>query len=163
MAARCSRTSAESDAPASEPAAVDRGSPGASSGSDAFPCRRSRLAAARAFLARSRSSLPKLVRCALICCPFWEIVQPPAHPAGANPGRRRSDDPDVLGFLPLAPGPDVELDDLTGLERPVARSLDVGVVDEDVVTLLAGDESEALLSIEELHRACCQRSLFSHR
>jgi hypothetical protein len=73
-----------------------------------------------------------------------------------------ADETDVLGFLPLSARTHVELDDLAGLERPVAAALDVGVVDEDVVTLLTGDESEALLGIEELHCACSQRSLFSN-
>jgi hypothetical protein len=34
-------------------------------------------------------------------------------------------------------------------------------VDEDIVALFAGDETEALLSVEELHRACDHLILFS--
>ena len=55
----------------------------------------------------------------------------------------------------------VELDLLALFERLVAAALDVGVVDEDVVLLLTCDETEALFSIEELHSACCQRTLSS--
>src|SRR2546430_1106204 len=47
------------------------------------------------------------------------------------------------------------------LQGLVAGALDVGVVHEDVVALLARNEAEALLSIEELHGTCCQRILFS--
>src|SRR5687768_14087866 len=74
----------------------------------------------------------------------------------------RSDDADVLGFLALAPGSDVELDLLAFVERLVATALDVGEVDEHIIALLAGDEAEALLSVEELHGACCHLDFSSH-
>ena len=80
-----------------------------------------------------------------------------------RPGRRlqgsrrfRSDDPDVLGFLALAAGPDVELDGLALIEGLIAVPLDVGVVDEDVVAALARNEAEALLGVEELDGTCSQ-------
>src|SRR5690606_15986347 len=63
--------------------------------------------------------------------------------------------PDVLCLVALAPGTDRERALLAGLEEPVARSLDVGVVDEDVVLSVAGDEPVALLRVEELDRANC--------
>ena len=76
---------------------------------------------------------------------------------------RRSGETDVLGFFALTPRRYVELYDLAGLERLVAVALDVGVVNEDVVTLLTVDKSEALLSVEELHGSCSQLHLFSPR
>ena len=48
---------------------------------------------------------------------------------------QRSDDPDVLRFLTLAAGSDIELDALALVEGPVAPALDVGVMYEHVVTL----------------------------
>ena len=51
----------------------------------------------------------------------------------------------------LAAGRHVELDVLALFEALVARAGDLGVVDEDVVAALAGDEAEALLVVEELH------------
>ena len=72
-----------------------------------------------------------------------------------------SDHSDVLRFLTLAAGSNVELDALTLVERLVARSLDAGEVDEHVVALLTGDEAETLFGVEELHGACSQLILFS--
>jgi hypothetical protein len=51
---------------------------------------------------------------------------------------------------------DVELDALSDVERLVSVALDVGEVNEHVVTGCAGDEAEALLGIEELHSTCSQ-------
>ena len=68
----------------------------------------------------------------------------------------RSDRADVLRFLALSAGSDVELDALTLVERLVALALDVREVDEHIVALLPGDEAEALLCVEELHGACSQ-------
>jgi hypothetical protein len=65
-----------------------------------------------------------------------------------------SDDADVLRLFALPAGSDVELDTLPLIEGLVALALDVGEMDEDVVALLARDEAEALLSIEELHGSC---------
>src|SRR5436190_993057 len=82
----------------------------------------------------------------------------PSRELACSPG---SDGPDVLRFLALATGGDVELDLLALLQRAVAAALDVGVMDENVVALLAGDEAEALLGVEELHGTCCHDYLFS--
>ena len=63
-------------------------------------------------------------------------------------GRRppsASDDADVLGFLALSTGADVELDRLALFERAVAVALDRREVDEDVVGAFTGDEPVALL------------------
>ncbi len=62
-----------------------------------------------------------------------------------------------MRFFALSTGRDVELDALPLLERAVAPPLDVRVVDEDVVTLLARDKSVALLGVEELDGSSCQR------
>jgi hypothetical protein len=72
-----------------------------------------------------------------------------------------SDDADVLRFLTLATGGDVEFDALPLVEGPVAVPLDVRVVHENVVAAFARDEAEALLGIEELHSSSCHRLLFS--
>src|SRR4051794_19004143 len=77
--------------------------------------------------------------------------------------RQRSERPDVLRFFALAAGRDVELDLLAFLQRLVTIALDVGVVDEHVVATLAGNESEALLGVEELHGTCSQLSLISSK
>ena len=69
--------------------------------------------------------------------------------------------PDVLCFLALAAGSNVEFDTLALLQRLVAIALDVGIVNEDVFATLACNESEALLGIEELHGTCSQLSLIS--
>jgi hypothetical protein len=62
----------------------------------------------------------------------------------------RLDDANVLGFLSLAARGDVELHALAFAEGLEAVALDVRVVDEDIVPLIAGDEAVPLLSIEEL-------------
>jgi hypothetical protein len=66
-----------------------------------------------------------------------------------------SDHADVLRFLTLAAGADVELDGLALVEGLVARGLDVGEVDEHVVAVFTGDEAVALLSVEELDGTDC--------
>ena len=60
-------------------------------------------------------------------------------------GLDESDGSDVLGFLALSAGADVELHLLALFQRAVAAALDVRIVDEDIVTLLTGYEAEALL------------------
>src|SRR5437879_2395280 len=70
-----------------------------------------------------------------------------------------SDDADVLRFLALLAGSDVELDLLALVKRLVAAALDVGVMDEYVVAFGAGDEAEALFRVEEFHSACCHDAL----
>ena len=75
-------------------------------------------------------------------------------PSGGKPTKLRSDHANVLGFLTLAAGGDVELDALALVKRLVAAALDVGEVDEHVVALLSRNEAEALLGVEELHGTC---------
>ena len=72
-----------------------------------------------------------------------------------------SERPDVLSFLALTAGSNVELDTLALLQRLVAVTLNVGVVNENVFATLTCYESEALLGIEELHGTCSQLSLIS--
>ena len=72
-----------------------------------------------------------------------------------------SDHADVLRFLALPTGCDVELDALTLVEALVAVALDVGEMNEDVVTLLARDEAESLFCIEEFHCSLCHDILVS--
>ena len=72
-----------------------------------------------------------------------------------------SERPDVLCFLALTAGSNVELDTLALLQRLVAVTLNVGVVNENVFATLTRNESEALLGIEELHGTCSQLSLIS--
>jgi hypothetical protein len=94
----------------------------------------------------------------------------PGREGAAGTGRRLqgngvplgSDDPDVLGFFALATGSNVELDVLALIEGLVTGALDVGVVHENVISSSAGDEAEALLSVEELDGACSQFILFSY-
>ena len=71
-----------------------------------------------------------------------------------------SDDADVLGFLALLAGGNVELDVLTLVEALVAIALDVGEMDENVITLLTRDEAVTLFCIEEFHCACCHEYSF---
>jgi hypothetical protein len=73
----------------------------------------------------------------------------------------KSDHTNVLSFLTLAAGGDVELDALALVERLEAAALDVGEVDEHVVALLSRNEAEALLGVEELHGTRSQRTLSS--
>ena len=68
---------------------------------------------------------------------------------------------DVLCFLALAAGSNVELDALTLLQRLVAIALNVGVVDENVFATLTCNESKALFGVEELYGTCSQLSLIS--
>src|SRR3954453_6483205 len=51
---------------------------------------------------------------------------------------------------------DLELDLLALGQRPVALRLDGGVMHEDIVAVLPGDEAEALLVREPLHGALSQ-------
>ena len=74
---------------------------------------------------------------------------------------RRLENANVLRFLPLPPGRNIELDMLTLVEGLVAAALNVRVVDEDILALLSRNESEALLGVEELHGTRCQCTLFS--
>lgn len=75
---------------------------------------------------------------------------------------QRSDDADVLGLWPLLPLRGVELDRLTVLEVPISVTLDVGEMDEEVLsTIIRRDESVTLLLTEPLDVALSQ-SLFSN-
>jgi hypothetical protein len=75
--------------------------------------------------------------------------------AGREPPRHSSDGSDVLRLVALAAWADVEFDHLTFGQGLVAVGLDVRIVNEHVVTILPGDESEALLGVEELDGTCC--------
>ena len=80
----------------------------------------------------------------------------PAAPRRSISPLGELDDSNVLGFLALPAGGDVELDALALVEALVALALDVGEVDEHIVALLPRDEAEALLGVEELHGTCSQ-------
>ena len=71
-----------------------------------------------------------------------------------------SDHADVLRFLALLAGCHVELDALALVEALVAVALDVGEMNEDVITLLARDETESLVCVEELHCPLCHEYSF---
>jgi hypothetical protein len=66
-----------------------------------------------------------------------------------------SDNANVLSFLALFAGRSVELYELAFLEALVAVALDVGEMDENVITLLARDEAEALFCIKKFHCSLC--------
>ena len=66
-----------------------------------------------------------------------------------------SDHADVLGFFALFARRSVELDTLTFFAALVAVTLDAGEMYEDVVTLLARDETESLFRIKKLHCSLC--------
>lgn len=70
---------------------------------------------------------------------------------------RGLDCPDVLSLLALTSWGDIELDLLAFLKRAVPAALDVGVMNEHVVTLFARYESEAFFRIEKLNCSCSQR------
>jgi len=63
----------------------------------------------------------------------------------------------VLGLEPLRPFANLELDCLALSKRPVPLRLNGGVVNEDVLACLTGDEPIALRCVEPLDCA-----LFSH-
>jgi len=78
-------------------------------------------------------------------------------PAGSsNDLQKGLDHAYVLGFLTFAARNDVEFDALALLEGLIAGSLDAGVVDEHVVTLLTRDKAIALLGVEKLYGSTCQ-------
>ena len=87
----------------------------------------------------------------------------PAAPRTSISPLGELDDSNVLRFLALPAGSDVELDALTLVEALVALTDDVGEVDEHIVALLTRDEAEALLCVEELHGTCSQELLFSFK
>src|ERR1700733_6357300 len=79
-----------------------------------------------------------------------------AASAGDGPLTNASDRANVLRFGSFASGSHVEGDLLALLERLEPTAGDVGVVDEDVALVIGlGDESEALLAVEELHSSGC--------
>tara|TARA_Y100000814_G_C12112871_1_gene327816 strand:+ start:377 stop:586 length:210 start_codon:yes stop_codon:yes gene_type:complete len=61
------------------------------------------------------------------------------------------DDPHILSFVTLAAFTDLKLNGLALFEGSIARPFDIRVVNEDIFSAFSRDESEALLSIEELH------------
>ena len=79
----------------------------------------------------------------------------PRNARGSWERQSISDYADVLRFLALLAGYSVELDALALFEALVAVALDVGEMDENVITLLARDETESLFCIEKLHCSLC--------
>src|SRR6266568_4002790 len=79
----------------------------------------------------------------------------PTSPAllGSAQRPKPSDGTDVLRFLALLAGRDVELDALSLVESSVSVTLDGREVHEDIVPPLDGDEPVALLCVEPLDRA----------
>ena len=71
-----------------------------------------------------------------------------------------SDHSNVLRFLTLLAGSDIEFDALTLVQRLEAAALDVREMDEHVVALLTGDEPVTLFGVEELHGALCHKYSF---
>jgi hypothetical protein len=71
-----------------------------------------------------------------------------------------SDHADVLCFLALLARCHVELDALAFVKALVALALDVGEMNEDVITLLARDEAESFFCVEELHCPLCHEYSF---
>src|SRR5262249_15987536 len=125
--------------------------------------RRSRFSAARSLLARSTSYL--LLRALATTSPREQALvekRTSRHQTGGHlPDRPASNDSNVPPFRALASRGHVELNLLSDTQRLVARALDAGVVNEDVVAAVTTDESVALLSVEELHGASSQCTLFS--
>jgi hypothetical protein len=62
---------------------------------------------------------------------------------------QKSDRADVLRLGTFPAGSDIEFHTLTLFEGLVALALDSGEMYEDVVTLLARDETEAFISVEK--------------
>jgi hypothetical protein len=79
----------------------------------------------------------------------------PQYVRGSGACQWISDRADVLGFFALLAGHSVELDALALFEALVTVALNVGEMYEDVITLLARDESESLFCIEKLHCTLC--------
>src|SRR4029079_11002496 len=73
---------------------------------------------------------------------------------------RGLDNANVLRLVALLTLADVELDALPLVERLVAVTRDVGVVDEEVFPLVTRDEAVTLLCVEELHCALCHFTRF---
>jgi hypothetical protein len=87
----------------------------------------------------------------------------PTGRRGGSGGSSRaigSDGSDVLGFLALATGADLELNGLT-LRQRGAGGLEIGDVHEHVLAVLPGDETESTVLIEELHFALHKEPTFS--
>ena len=80
--------------------------------------------------------------------------------AAAGCGGATSEAADDLGLVALTTRHDVELDSLTLIEGLVTVPLNVGEVDEYVVSVLTRDEAVALLGVEELHSSSSQCTLF---
>ena len=86
---------------------------------------------------------------------LWRLSAPAAAaPAGPGcAGRARSAFADVQGLGALSACADLEFDGLTLIEAAEAAALNVGVVDEDIVVAVTGDEPVTLFVVEELHGA----------
>src|SRR5262249_37738946 len=76
----------------------------------------------------------------------------PGPPWAASPAVQRGDVCRLEAFGPLC---HLELHALTLLERPEPGAPDRAVVDEDVLTLVGGDEAVSLLAVEPLDLALC--------
>src|SRR5437588_8661227 len=83
------------------------------------------------------------------------------HPSGWRL-RCASDHPNVLRFLTLLAGCDIELDALALVQGLIAVALNIREVDEHILALLTGDETVTLVGVEELHGALCHEILVSH-
>src|SRR6476661_4118203 len=83
----------------------------------------------------------------------------------AAPKRSRSSDSaDVARLRTLRTGLDVELDALVLYEVAVAVAGNADEVDEDIaVTLVGGDEAEALFAVEPLHGSLGHADLHAER
>ena len=69
-----------------------------------------------------------------------------------------SDRANVLRFLALLARHSVEFDELTLFEALVAIALDVREMDENVITLLARDESESFFCVKKLDCTLCHEN-----
>src|ERR1700677_4898536 len=107
---------------------------------------------ATALVSRMRTSRPS-GEGRLNSASFLKVLRSSTH--SAQKRRLISDNANVLGFLALFSGRSVELDELTLFEALVAVALDIGEMDEDVITLLARDEAEALFCIKKFHCSLC--------
>ncbi len=81
---------------------------------------------------------------------------PPAHPEQplgvfVNPRVLSSDPIDVHGFGPLLALDELIVDHLTFLEGFVAVSVDAGVMDKDILSLILRDEAEPSAIVEPLY------------
>jgi hypothetical protein len=72
----------------------------------------------------------------------------------ADPKIRKLDQANLLGFFALLAWCNFEFDCVALVEGLVARSFDVGEVDEHVVATFSRDEAETFFGVEKLNCAC---------